>query len=72
MVDVARDAHERVGLHIEVVLEGDDDRLEARGRGRPRLGADVLGHARHVGCVQRRVDLIQHEERRRMVRVDRE
>lgn len=71
VVNVARHAHQRVGLAVEVVLEGNHDGLEALVGGRASLGADVVGDARHVGGIQRRVDLVQHEEGRWLVRVDR-
>jgi len=52
-------------LRIELVLERNNHKLEVVGR----MRANVIRHALHVLCVQRRIHLIQHKEGRRLVAV---
>ena len=63
---VGTDADEGVRVAVKLLLERDDDGLQSA-----RLASDEAGHLADVGVVQRRVDLVQHEERSRLVAVTR-
>lgn len=57
------DANERVPALVQRALETDDDELECI----RRVRADVIGHLGDVRVVQRRVDLVENEERTGLV-----
>lgn len=50
-------------MAVELLLERNDNALE----GGLRLLADEVCHLADVGVVQRRIDLVEHKERRRLV-----
>lgn len=60
------DTDESLRVLKELLLERDDDALEAFAR----LLVDVVGHFANVRVVQSRVDLVENEERRRVVAAD--
>lgn len=60
------DTDESLRVLKELLLERDDDALEAFAR----LLVDVVGHFADVRVVQSRVDLVEYEERRRVVAAD--
>lgn len=66
LILVAIDTNQRLTVLEQSCLQTDHDELHTRGS----MVVDVVGNPGHVGVVKCCVNLIKHEERRRLVRVD--
>ena len=69
-VTVSTNPHKRICLLKEVVLQRNDNALERPLSSVSGLFPDVVGYSGDIACIKSSINLIQHEERRRLVGVD--